>query len=424
MSSTTRRSVITGVGVLAPVGLDRAAYWSALQAGVSGIRPVRSMDVSALPYRIAGEVEGFDAKRYLEQKQRKQLRMMARSIQLGVCAAQIAMDDAGAKKGQIDPTRFGVEFGSAMIATELEDLVEGARVSSNCAPGAVDLHAWGAEGMKAITPLWMLKYLPNMTACHVSIIHDAQGPNNSITESDVASLLAIGEAYRVLERDAADFFLVGGGDSKLNPLSFVRHSLFQPLTPRNDPPAEVYRPFDRERDGMVLGEASAVFALEELEHAKRRGARVLAEVAGFGAAFDRKRDGSGMARAIRAALKQAGITPDQVDHVNAHGVGTVEGDAWEARGIVAALGADVPVWAVKPAIGNTGTAAGAVETAASVLALHHGEVPATLNYRNPDPACPVNVTREPRPVTKPYAVKVGATDLGQCAAVVLRRWEE
>jgi 3-oxoacyl-[acyl-carrier-protein] synthase II len=274
----------------------------------------------------------------------------------------------------------------------------------------------------------MLKYLPNMLACHVSILHNAQGPNNSITESDVASLLALGEACRILERDAADFFLVGGAESKINPLSMVRQCLFEPLSTRNDDPEHACRPFDRTRDGLVLGEGGTVLVVETLEHARKRGAsRVYAEIVGFGAAFDVDRSGDGIARAIRAALQEAGIGPEQVDHVNAHGLGSVESDAWEARGIHEVFGnlaPPVPVFAAKAAIGNQGAGAGVSELALSALALYHGQLPPTLNYQEPDPACPVHVhTGGPRPVTKPYALKVGFTQMGQCAAVVVKKFE-
>src|SRR5262249_28659144 len=192
--------------------------------------------------------------------------------------------------------RFAVEFGAGLIATELDELAAAARLAANCQPGHVDLEKWGEQGLPNIQPLWMLKYLPNMLACHVSILHNAQGPSNTITEGDVASLLAIGEAYRVLTRDAADFFLVGGGDSRINPLSLVRNCLFQPLSRRNDAPEKASRPFDRDRDGFVLGEGSTVLSLEELEHAKKRGARIYAEVVGFGSAFDPQRSGRALAR--------------------------------------------------------------------------------------------------------------------------------
>jgi 3-oxoacyl-[acyl-carrier-protein] synthase II len=271
----------------------------------------------------------------------------------------------------------------------------------------------------------MLKYLPNMLACHVSIFHDAQGPNNTITESDAASLLALGEAHRILQRDAADFFLVGGAESKINPLSMVRQCLFEPLSQRNDAPEKACRPFDKQRDGLVLGEGGAVLAIEDLEHAKKRGARIYAELAGFGAAFDAKRSGGGIARAARAAMKEAGIGSDDIDHINAHGLGSIDSDAWEARGLHEVFGAGkTPLFAAKAAIGNLGAGGGLSELAVSVLALHHGRLPGTLNHEEADPACPVTVhTGAPRPVQKPYALKVGFTQMGQCAAAVVRKWD-
>ena len=217
---------------------------------------------------------------------------MARTIQLAVAAAQCALDDSGVDKEKLDPTRFGVEFGAGLIATELEELGDAALASANCQPGSVDLEKWGQQGLASIPPLWMLKYLPNMLACQVSILHNAQGPNNTITESDVAGTLALGEAFRILCRGQADFFLVGGAESKINPLSMARQCLFESLSHRNDAPEKACRPFDRRRDGLVLGEGAGVLAMEELEHARRRGARIYAEVAGFGAAFDRRPFGS------------------------------------------------------------------------------------------------------------------------------------
>jgi 3-oxoacyl-[acyl-carrier-protein] synthase II len=424
MASTSRRAVITGLGILSPIGLGREACWQGWKAGRSGIRRLRTFDTSSLPTHIGGDIPDFDPKKYLRKEDRKNLRVMARTIQLAVCAAQLALDDAGIAPNQLDPTRFGVEFGAGLIATELDELAEAARVSSNCQPGSVDLEKWGEQGLANIQPLWMLRYLPNMLACHVSIMHNAQGPSNSITETEVGGLLALGEAFRILVRDCADFFLVGGADSRLSPLSLVRNCLFQPLSRRNDQPEKASRPFDRDRDGMVLGEGSGVLALEELEHARRRGARILAEVRGFGAAFDLKRDGAGLARAIRAALADAGIGPEEVDHINAHGLATVESDILEARAIRDVFGElPVPVFAPKSYMGNLGAGCATTETAASVLALHHGLVPATLNFETPDPACPVAVVAgAPRPLERPYFLKLSFTDHGQCAAAVCRQW--
>jgi 3-oxoacyl-[acyl-carrier-protein] synthase II len=427
MATTPRRAVITGLGVLSPLGLDLATYWDALQTGRSGVRAIDAFDASALPTRIGGQVVGFDARNYLDKKERKNLKSMSRSIQLAVAAAQLALDDARVDKAQLDPTRFGVEFGAGLIATELEELADAARVSANCQPGVVDLEKWGEHGLPAIQPLWMLKYLPNMLASHVSILHNAQGPNNTITENDVASLLALGEAYRILARDQADFFLSGGADSKMNPLSLVRHNLFVPLTRRNEAPERASRPFDRCRDGIVPGEGAGVLVLEELEHARRRGARIYAEVVGFAAASDHHRTGAGLARAIRSALVEAGIGPEDVDHVNAQGYSAKDCDAWEARGLAQAFGGcgrTVPVFAPKSYFGNLGAGSSVAELAASVLALGHGLLPPTLNYEEPDPECPITVAAgAPRPLTHRHFVKVAFTEMGQCAAVVVRKWE-
>jgi 3-oxoacyl-[acyl-carrier-protein] synthase II len=410
-SSHPRRVVITGAGVLCAIGQDLATFWQALAAGRSGIGPIRSLDASALPVRIAGEVHGFEPKKLLSKDERKSLKMMARSVQMG-------------DRAQLDSTRFGIEMGSSLIPTELDDLAGATHVAADRA-GTVDLAKWGSSGLREVQPLWMLKYLPNMVACHTSIFLDAQGPNNSITESDVAGLLAIGEASRVLRRDAADFFLVGTSDSKINLLSLVRQCLFAPLSHRNDEPTKAVRPFDSNRDGFVVGEGAGALAVEDLAHARRRNARIYAEVVGFGTAFDRGRTGSGLARAIRIAFKQAGVGPADVDHVNAFGVATVPSDAWEARGLAEVFGPNAaPVFAPKSYVGNMTSGGGLVELAASLMALHHGTVPATLNCDDPDPACPVAVIREPRPVTKPYVLKVSLTDLGQCAAVVLKKWDE
>jgi 3-oxoacyl-[acyl-carrier-protein] synthase II len=420
----TRRAVITGVGILNPIGLAPASFWQSLLDRRSGVRGIRSFDASGLPVRIAGEVEGFDAKQYLDKKDRKSLKVMARPIQLAVAGAQAALNDAAIDKQRLDPTRFGVEFGASLIASELEELGVAAQLSANCQPGTVDLEKWGEQGLASMPPLWMLKYLPNMLACHVSILHNAQGPNNTITESDVASLLALGEAFRILSRDQADFFLVGGGDSKINPLSLARQCLFTPLSRRNDEPTRASRPFDRQRDGAVLGEGAGVLVVEDLEHARRRGAQIYAEVVGFGAAFDRGRTGSGIARALRAALAEAGIGPEDIDHVNAGGFGAVETDVWEARGLQEVFGDKVAVFAAKSYFGNLGAGSGLSELAASLLALRHGVVPPTLNYEEPDPACPLRVVAgEPRPVQKAHFAKVGFTEMGQCAAVICRKAE-
>jgi 3-oxoacyl-[acyl-carrier-protein] synthase II len=422
--SSSRRVVLTGIGVICPLGLDARSLAQALRAEQSGVRAVRSFDASALPVRIGGEIDGFDARNYLEKKDRKQLKMMVRTIQLGVAAARLAVDDSRLNLAAIDSARFGVCLGTGTIPGELIDLALAARASLDESTGKIDLHRWGRDAMPTIPPMWMLNHVPNMQACHVSILNNAQGPNNTITQSSAASLLALGEALRIIERGAAEIMLAGGADTRINPISFLRYSLFSQLSRRNEQPEKACAPFDRQRDGQVLGEGGTVLVLEEREHARRRGARIHAEVLGFGSAFDRGRTGRGLARAVRAALAEAGVGPGDIDHVNAHAGGIVADDAWEARGLREALGdTPVPVLAVKSYMGNLGTGASTTELAASVLALGEGVMPGTLNYDQPDPDCPVLVAREPRTVKSPCVLKVACTELGQCAAVVVRREE-
>src|SRR5262245_49747804 len=258
MSGSPRRVVVTGLGLVTPIGIGTAPFWDSLQSGSGGIGPIRAFDVSNLPTRIAAEIQGFDAKKYVDKKDRKSLRVMSRPIHLAVAAAQLALDDSKIDKSKLDPTRFGCEFGAGLLPTEPEELGPASMVSTNCVPHQVDMRAWGEKGLEAVPPLWMLKYLPNMLACHVSILHNAQGPNNSITESDVAGLLALGEAVRILGRNQCDFFLVGGGDSKINPISLTRHCLFGLMSRRNEEPEKACRPFDRDRDGWVIGEGAGV----------------------------------------------------------------------------------------------------------------------------------------------------------------------
>ena len=421
---TSRRVVITGIGVTSSIGLGAASFWDSLCQGRSGIKPITSFDTSALTTRIGGQITGFDAKDYIDKSNRKSLRVMARAIQLAVAAAQLALDDSHVEKSRLDPTRFGVEFGAGLMPTELDELATASRASLNGREGVVDLKLWGEQGLAAIPPLWMLKYLPNMHACHVSILHNAQGPNNSITESDVAGLLALGEANRILRRGQADFFLVGGADSKINPLSMVRQCLFGHLSRRNEPASQACRPFDRRRDGTVLGEGSAVLAVEDLTHARQRGASIYGEIIGFGAAFDRGCTGKGLARAIRAALVQASVGPDDIGHINAHGLSSIHADAWEARGIREVFGdRNMPVWAPKSYFGNMGSGGPLIECAGSLLALRHGLLPATLNFEEPDPLCPVTVNRTNQTLANPLFLKTSFTEMGQCAAVVCRKWE-
>ena len=419
--------VLTGMGVLSPVGSDPAGLYAALLAGTSGVRPLAAFAVPTLPCQLAGEVQGYDGKKFLpagNRDARKGLNKMARTVQFGFTTAVKAWEDAGGPlKGQVDPFRFGVEFGCVMVATETEDLAAGAKATTTGQPHSVDYAAWGTTGLGLVPPQWMLKYLPNMPACHASIYVDAQGPNNTITAGDAASLLALGEAFRITQRDLADAFLVGGCDSRINPVSYSRNSTFQELTRRNDLGDAALQPFGLHRSGTVLGEGAAVFVAEELAAAQRRGARIDAEVVGFASGFDRGLTGTVLAGVIRTAMNEAGVTPADIDHVNANAGGFGRLDAWEAGAIREVFGDSVGVFAPKAHLGATGAASGLLELAASVLALKHGTLPGSRNAGEIDSAFGIRVETATRPVAKPYAVKINATAMGQCAAVVVRRWD-
>lgn len=423
MSHDQRRAVLTGAGLITPLGHDVGPFWAALRDGRSGVRSIQSVDVSALPTRFAGEVVDFDARDYLEKKDRKRLNTLARTIQFALTASQLALRDAGLDRSALTPERVGVCFGAGTIPSDLVELGPAAQISVRPGAHRVDMGALGDLGLPTIPPMWMLNHVPNMVACHVGILHDARGPNNTITQTDLGGLLALGEAWRVLRRGDSDVMLVGGADAKVNAITLLRQCLFSSLSRRNDSPEKACRPFERDRDGMVLGEGAGVLVLEDREWAQKRNARIYGEVVGFAAAFDRKRDGDGLARAVRTALAQAEIDPGQLDHVNAQGYATRATDVWEARGLRAALGpaADtVTAFAPKSYFGNLGPASGPVELAASLLAHRHAVLPGTLNYDVPCPECPVRALREARPVTKAHFLKVGLTEMGQCAAVVVR----
>ena len=415
-----REIVITGLGVVSPIGVGQQAFWTSLLSGRSGVGPISQFDASAVPIPFGGEVRQFDPKEFV--KPRKSLKVMAREIQFGFAAAGMAYEDAGLTQQSADPDRIGVILGTDLIQGQPEDVAQAFRRSQ--VDGRFQFSLWGPSAMAEIYPLWMLKYLPNMPACHVAIALDARGPNNTHALGEVSSLLAISEAVRVLERGAADVMLCGGTGSRLNPVIVIRSCLTE-VSRRAAEPERACRPFDAERDGQVNGEGAAVFVLETREHALARGARIRARVLGYGCAFAPAGDGPGAASGIEASIRQAlamaSCAPHDVGHVNAHGISTQSGDRLEAQAIRAVLG-DVPVTAPKSYFGNLGSGTGAVEAVASVLALEQGLVPATLNYEKPDPRCPVNVIRS-QPLSGPQraALLLNQSPMGQAAALLLGR---
>lgn len=420
MNAGERRIVITGMGTVTPLGTGNEVFWRNLAAGKSGVRKIQAFNVEGADHRIAAEVVDYDPKKHVQQ--RKTLKLMAQDIQLAMGAANLAVQDAGLELDSIDKPRFGVNFGAGLIATELSEISPAVRVSVN-GSRKVDLKEWGKEGFGHLFPLWMLKYLPNMPACHISIVYDAQGPNNTITAGEASATLAMGEALRVMQRGTADVFLAGGTDSKIHPLSIVRLALLGRLTKRNDEPSEAMRPFDRQRDGTVPGEGSAVAVFEELSHAKRRGANIRAELLGFGSCCDPRDSVKSIARSIELAMREAKLNASDLGHVSAMGISGVDEDRCESLALAKFLGANAsstPIVAYKSSVGNVAAAAGAVELAASILAMENGQLPPVLNFAEPDPDLPrLRILKESIDCPEKPFVTVARSHSGQCAALVV-----
>jgi 3-oxoacyl-[acyl-carrier-protein] synthase II len=411
--------VITGVGPVSPIGIGREAFWDSLLAGRSGIAPLSAVLGTDLRVQFGGEVKDFDGKQFV--KPRKSMKVMSREIQIGYAATMLAVADAGLSKGDVDPDRMGAVLGAEMFHCELNELANAYR---KCVvDGQIRAELWGEGAMSDLYPLWMLKYLPNMVACHAAIALDARGPNNTITLDEVSSLLAVIEAVCIIQRGAADVMIAGGTGTRVN-LNRMLYRGDQNWSHRSDDPAAACRPFDADRDGGVVGEGAGAFILERREFAEARGAKILARVLGFGRSYQRNPagllpTGGAIANSIDGALRSAGLAAGQIGHVNAHGASTIDHDRVEAQAIRNCLG-DVPVTAPKSYFGSLGAATGAVEMAASVLGAAEGVVPPTLNYRRPDPACPVNVIHDqPLRTDNTTALILNQSETGQTAAVLI-----
>ena len=438
MSPSPRRVVITGLGIITPLGNSPASLWEALSSGRSGVGPLRTVPTQYLPTSFAAEAHEFtgsiddfgpldpDKKKAL----RKGLKVMCRECQMGLAAAQRALSSAGRGSGGFDPERSGVVFGSDYMLTLPEDFTAGV-IRSRGADGKFEFARWATEGMPQLTPLWLLKYLPNMPASHLAIYNDMRGPNNSLTLREASSNLAIGEAFRTIARGHADLMVAGATGSRVHPMKLV-HTLTQEQVAGNgSDPAGASRPFDLNRSGMVLGEGAGAIVLEELGTAQARSARIYGEVIGTasGTAIDRQgvaQRGLALANVMRAALRDAGLTAADIGHVHSHGLSTRTSDTEESWAIGEVFGArakTLPVVAAKSYFGNLGAASGLVELVASLLAFEHGRLFPVLNYQTPDPACAVGVVRSADVSPGKTVLNVNFTPQGQASAVVVRAFE-
>ena len=456
-----RRVVITGVGAVSGFGVGLPALWSGLVEGRSALRRIGLFDASGFPWRLGAEVVGFSARDHVPKHYRKAVKVMARDTELAVAAAGCAVADAGlvtratAENGSATTypgERLGCQIGAGLIAAEVDELAAALSTAVNgdgdADGGGFDLRAWGTVkeaggggGMENLPPLWMLKYLPNMLACHVTILHGAEGPSNTITCSESSGLLSIGESVRVIERDDADACFSGGAESKLNPMGLLRIGLAGRLAETGDAEdgASFVRPFDPEAAGTLLGEGGGVLILEERESARRRGARVYAEVAGFGASHSpawwcgmdgptgAPSDGpdEGVRDAILNALDDAGIGAGEIDAIVVGGLGVAWVDAGEAGALREVFGdrlGEVELVTTKPAIGDNMAGEGALLAAVGAACVREQRLPARLH-----PGRPAEGLRAGRAASRAASLRhvliCTPSLFGQVGAVVLRRAE-
>ena len=406
-----------------------------LTAGESGIRPLTQFCTDALPLSAGGEAVDFTGHisefGNLETAQkkaiRKGLKVMCREIQMGVAASQLALQDADLGFDDIDRERTGAVFGCDYIMTNPDEFEAGIRSCLND-DASFDFESWAEQGLPKVTPLWLLKYLPNMPACHVAIYNDLRGPNNSITVREASANLALAEAFCTIERGHADAIISGATGTRIHPIKSIHVSLQEELAHTNDDPTALSRPFDADRTGVVVGEGAGSLLLEELGHAEKRGATPLVEVVGFGSStvIDKSsvaQRHAAVFNAVRQALQTADMVPDEIGHINAHGTSTIQGDRDEAKGINAIFGnrADpVPVVAPKSATGNTGAGSGAIELIASVMALQTGWLFPTQNYQTPDPDCSLAIVTDTTTPSGSSALNISVTAQGQASALIVR----
>jgi len=436
MSCTPRRVVLTGIGIISPLGSAPEALWEGLVGGRSG---VVAMDPSeGLPVRLGAPCRGFSGEiddfgpleKETKKAIRKGLKVMCRECQMGVAAAQLALADCGWKPGSSDPERIGVSFGADYMLSLPGDLTEGI-VQCVDDQGRFQFSRWGGNGMTKMSPLWLLKYLPNMPASHLAIYNDFRGPNNSITLREASANAALGEAREIILRGDADMMLVGATGSRLHPMKTLHAVQQEEICLDDGEPSAASRPFERNRRGAVLGEGAGAVVLEELSVAQARGAAILGEVSAAAVSAvadprmvaDRAR---AMQNVLHGVLNRVGMKPDELGHLSAHGLSTRTCDIEEARaiqGVFSARQKPLPVVAAKSCFGNLGAGGGMIELAASLLALRHDRLYPVLNYDQPDPECPISAVRGSDVLPGDSFINLSVTPQGQASAALVRRFK-
>lgn len=417
---------------MSPIGVDVDTYWKNLAAGRSGIIETTLFPGFASPNQAGGQVTEFtdeSARKVFLKDHRKNLKAMCREIQLGVASAMQALANSKLDLDAINHERLGVEFGANLMLSAPDILASPCDACITPEHSSLQLPTWGHVGLPKMEPLWLLRYLPNMPACHISIGSDARGPSNSLTLDDASANTVIGEAQRILERGAADIMITGSTGTTLHPIKTMHLALAHELATTPIEASKRSRPFDRDAAGRVVAEGACTFILETRAHAEGRQAPIFGRVVGTGGGVVTTRQGEplfreALVRAMQAALRAAGVTVEEIGHINAHGLGVKAVDAAEAAAILDVFGQDlgrrVPVTAIKSLIGNSGAGSGSMELAASVLGLRNGVIPPTINCDNPNPDCPLNIVRgEPLKTSNKIVLNLNVTRVGQASAAIV-----
>ncbi|QGG48119.1 beta-ketoacyl-ACP synthase II [Heliorestis convoluta] len=411
-----KRVVITGLGVVSPVGIGKESFWNALISGESGIGPVTRFDTSALPTRVAGEVKDFQPTQYLD---RKEARRMDRFAQFAVASAKMALEDGKVDQEQVNKERIGVVLGCGIGG--METFEDQARVLFEKGPGRV-------------SPFFVPMMISNMAAGHVSMQLGLKGPSETVVTACASATNACGSAFRLVQRGECDMILTGGTEASIEPLAFAGFCAMKAMSTHNDDPKRASRPFDKSRTGFVMGEGAGILLFEELEHALARGAHIYAEVIGYGCTSDAHHitdpapNGEGAARAMAKALGDGGVKPEEVSYINAHGTGTEKNDYYETMAIKTIFGEkakEIAISSTKSMTGHLLGAAGAIEVMASALAINTDTVPPTINLEEPGEGCDLDYTaNEARKLPVDVAISNTFGFGGHNATIVMRKYKE
>lgn len=423
-----RRVVVTGMGCVTPVGNSVEETWSSLKEGHSGIDWISYFDATGFPTRFAAEVRGFDLSQYTPEHAR--FSKSGRNVHFAIGAARQAVDQSGLPEAKVDPARFGVYLGAGEGQQDFVQVMQ--MIAESQKDGEIDLDAFSRVGLQRLDAQTELEQEPNMPAGHLASLFDAQGPNLNCLTACAASSQAIGEAAEIIRRGDADVMLSGGAHSMIHPFGVTGFSLLTALSRYNDDPKKASRPFDANRDGFVLGEGAGMLILEELEHAQKRGAPIFGELLGYGTTADAYRmtdihpEGRGAVSCLKMAFNQAGVRPEDVNYINAHGTSTEVNDKVETAAIKTMFGEAAykcPISSTKSMMGHLIAAAGSVEAIACLLAIRDGVLPPTMNYETPDPECDLDyIPNEAREAPVSIALSNSFGFGGQNVSLILSRF--